>query len=229
MALNANKVSTNSGTDQDPVEPGVYPARVCQMIDLGLQAQRPYMGKDKPPANEISIGYELVDEFCKDENGEEDLESPRYIFEILPLHSLKANKAKSTQRYEAIDPTGAFGGDFGALVDAPINVSLVHNKKGDKLYVNVANVSSMRARDAASCPPLKNPAKVFDLDAPDMEVFSALPEWIQTKIKSNLNYQGSVLQGKLEGQPVEQAAPPKAPKAKKSEEPTSGDNSKVWD
>ena len=67
----------------------------------------------------------------------------------------------------------------------------------------------MRARDIEKCPELKNPAKVFDLDNPDMVVFGSLPQWLQDKIKGNLNFNGSKLQAALGGEKQpEKAAPP---------------------
>ena len=72
MGLNAKKVAHTGGSKgpaQEPIEPGTYPVRVAQIIDLGLQPQRPYQGQEKPPAYEIMMTYEFLDEFCLDEDG----------------------------------------------------------------------------------------------------------------------------------------------------------------
>lgn len=201
MGLNAKKVGGNGGnrTPQANIEPGTYPARLVQIIDLGLQAQRPYQGKDKPPAQEIMLTYELVDTFMLDENGEELTDKPRWISETLPFYGLYADKAKSTQRYNALDPNGEFDGDFSKAIGQPINVTIVNNAVGDKIYDNIATISAMRPRDADKCPELVNPAKLFDLDAPDLEIFNALPEWLRDKIKGNLNFKGSPLEQLLTG------------------------------
>jgi len=233
MALNVkNANGSNNSVEQETLDAGVYPGRLVQIIDMGLQAQRPYQGKEKPPINEIMLTYELVDEFLKDEEGNELLDKPRWISETMPLNNLRADRAKSTQRYMALDPNMVFDGDFSALGNTPVNIALVHNKQGEKTYTNVANVAAMRPRDAEKCPPLVNPVKVFDLDNPDMEVFNALPGWISTKIKTNLNFQGSPLQAALAGK---QEDKPKEAPAKKDRKPKVEDaaevedNSKVWD
>ena len=203
MTLNAKKIqgpNSKERVQQANLEPDVYRARLVQVLDLGLQPQRPYQGKDKPPVNEIMLTYELTDEFMKDEEGNDVEDKPRWISETLPFYGLFADKAKSTQRYNAFDPDETYGGDFAQLIGLPVNVTVVNNAVGDKVYDNVANVAAMSAKKAATCPELVNPAKVFDLDNPDMEVFNALPEWLRDKIKSNLNYQGSPLQQKLGGQ-----------------------------
>lgn len=222
MSLNAKKVGNGGGnrTPQANIEPGTYPARLVQIIDLGLQAQRPYQGKDKPPAQEIMLTYELVDTFMLDENGEELTDKPRWISETLPFYGLYADKAKSTQRYNALDPSGEFDGDFAKAIGQPINVTIVNNAVGDKVYDNIATISAMRPRDADKCPELVNPAKLLDLDAPDLDVFNALPEWLREKIKGNLNYKGSPLEQLLGGggdRP--RSAPAKAAKPAKAEEP----------
>jgi hypothetical protein len=213
MSLNANKVGGNANKIEQPViDPGVYPGRLVQIIDLGVQAQRPYKGQDKPPVQEIMLTYELVDCFMVDDKGEEMLDKPRWLSETLPFYGLYADKAKSTQRYNAFDPKGDFEGDFAKAITQPVNITVVNNASGDKVYTNVGNVAGMRPRDAANCPELKNPAKVFNLDEPDMEVFKSLPEWIREKIKSNLDFQGSVLEAALKGKAAPAPKPAPAPK-----------------
>lgn len=211
MGLNANKMkhtgkSGGSGVQQEPIEAGTYPIRVAQIIDLGLQPQRPYQGQEKPPAYEIMLTYEFLDEYCVDEDGNEDEDKPRWISETLPLRSLKAEKAKSTQRYYALDPNEDLDGDFTQLVGVAANASVVQNagkgKNAGKVYNNIQALSPMRPKDAAKAPELKNEGKVFDLDNPDLEVFNKLPDWLQEKIKDNLEYEGSELQKALGGAPV---------------------------
>lgn len=207
MGLNAKKMKhtggNKAGAAQAPIEPGTYPVRVAQVIDLGLQNQRPYQGQEKPPAYELMITYEFLDEFCVDENGNEDEDKPRWLSETLPLRSLQAEKAKSTQRYYALDPSESLDGDFTQLVGVAANASIVQNagkgKNVGKVYNNIAALSAMRSKDSAKAPELKNEGKVFDLDDPDVEVFNSLPEWIQDKIKDNLEYAGSELEKALTG------------------------------
>lgn len=217
MALNASKIpgaGNGERIEQPNLEPGPYPARLVQIIDYGLQPQRPYKGQDKPPAYEIGLTYEFVDEFMVDKEGNPVEDKPRWVSETIPLHNLKADKAKSTQRYMALDPKVEFGGDFTKLIEKPCTVTVVNNPgKDGKVYDNVAIIAGMRPRDADKCPPLVNKSKVFDLSNPDMEVFNALPQWIQDKIKQNLNYEGSPLQKLIGGAP-----PPKKEEAPKQEE-----------
>ena len=215
MSLNARKiktVSTGGGSKQDPIAVGAYPARVVQVLDLGLQAQRPYQGKEKPPVHEIMLTYELTDEFCLDEDGNEDNEKPRWISENFPLYSLDADLAKSTKRYFSLDPDEVHGGDFTALIDTPCMVTVTQREVGDKTYNNVGSVSGMRPKDAARCPELVNPPKVFLLDDPDLTIFGSLPQWMQDKIKGNLEYAGSALEKALAGGSAKPEAKEETPK-----------------
>lgn len=197
MALNAAKAAGGTGPKAEPLAPDNYMARVAMVIDLGVQKQRPYQGKDKDPAQELLLTYELVTEFMKDEDGNDDPEKPRWISEYFPLFNLKAERAKSTKRYLALDPKQQYGGDFSALAGAACLVAVVNNERDGRVYNNVGNIS----------PPLKGipvPENVkdpivFDFDEPDPEAWEAMPDWVNEKIKQALNYEGSKVQAMVEG------------------------------
>lgn len=202
MPLKSNQVPSNGNANRpDPLEPGTYPARVVQVVDLGLQKQRPYEGQEKDPAYEIRVTYELLDEFMLDEDGNEDHTKPRWIgedFKILPLHS---ERAKSTARYLAIDPSRKYDGEWDMVLGWPVMVKIVQkpNKKDPSIvYNNVDGLSSMRPKEAEKAPELVNPPKLFDLGNPDLEIFGSLPNFVQEKVKENLEFEGSPLQALLE-------------------------------
>ena len=214
MGLNANNVKHGGGGNrvtQPNMKPGAKPARPVQVIDLGLQPQRPYMGQEKPPAHMIYVTYELSHEFMVDEEGNPKEDKPRWISEEFPFHSLKSERARSTKRYHAIDPQGTVGGDFTKLTGMPCNVVVVNNpgkgKNAGKVFDNIGDVTPASEMPGYTQPELVNESRVFVLDEPDMEVFAALPEWIQDKIKTNLEYNGSLLQQKLEGGEAPTPAP----------------------
>ena len=187
MAINASKVKTASNRIEQPnLEPGPYPARLVQIIDLGLQPQRPYKGVEKPPAHELMVTYELSDAFMIDKDGNDLEDKPRWVSETFPLNNISADLAKSTKRYVAFDPNISDGGDWSKQIGKPCTVNIVNNESKGKIYDNVDSVAPMRARDAAKLPELVNPSRVFDLDNPDMEVFKSFPDWIKEKITSNL-------------------------------------------
>jgi len=205
--LNAKAAPKGNGgnrVEQAPMEAGGYPIRVAQVIDLGMQEQRPWQGQEKPPAHEIMLTYEFTDEFMKDENGEDVEDKPRWLSENFPLRHIDQDKAKSTQRYKALDPKMDHDGDFGSLLGAPATAMVITkpvksgpNAGKERNYVD--SLVPMRARDAARVEELQNEGKIFTLEDPDLEIFHSLPEWLQDKIKGNLEYNGSPLQALLEG------------------------------
>ena len=221
MALNAKNVAKSGGSfiEKNPLEAQLYPARVVQVIDLGLQPQRAYKGEEKPPAHTIRMTYELSHEFMPNDAGEPDVTKPRWISEEFPFYSLEADRATSTKRYKAIDPSTSVGGEFTELPAMPCQVMITKSpdNKNEGCFKNyVGDVSSAATMPGYVQPELVNPTTVFTLDEPNMEVYAKLPPWLQEKIKSNLEYAGSplaVLLGDATGEaPKPQAAPaPQAP------------------
>lgn len=208
--LNAKNIAAPSTNKKvDPIDPGTYPARLVQVIALGLQTQRPFKGEEKKPALELWLTYELLDEFMKDEDGNDLEDKPRWISERLPFYSLAQDKAKSTQRYYALDPNEEFDGNWGALLGAPVMVTTGNykNAKGD-IKDKVLGTSAMRPKEAAKAPDLKNPPLVFDPSDPDLEAFERLPDFLKTILKEALDFGGSALDKALGGE--KKASKPKA-------------------
>jgi hypothetical protein len=209
MGINSKSVPSNGngGNKPDPIEAGNYPARLVQVIDLGLQPQRPFKGEEKPPAYSIYTTYELLDEFMKDADGNDDETKPRWQSEEMPLYNIGADLAKSTKRYKALDADLECEGDWGQLLGMPVTVTITakegSGQHAGKVFNNISGTAPMRPKDAAKADELKNPPKMFDLDAPDLEVFQSLPDWLQEKIKGNLEFKGSKLEGMLSGAPAD--------------------------
>lgn len=233
MGLNAKNKAFNGGNNdknkQAPVEPGTYPARVVQVIDFGVQEQPAFKGEAKPPVQEIMVTYELTDEFVKDEDGNELEDKPRWISERFPLHNLKSDLAKSTKRYYAIDPKGAADGDWTKLIGWPVMVTIVNNPgKGDnadKIYEKIASTSTAREKEARNFPNLKNEGKIFNLeDASTLDILLTLPNWIQEKIKTGLEFEGTpVHKALLKHEGKAPSKPEKPKKEEKKEEPVEED------
>ena len=206
MSLNT-KNQPRSKSNYVPMDAGAYPGRTLHIVDLGLQAQRPFKGEAKDPANEILINYELLDEFLLDEDGNEQEDKPRIISDRMPIYSLEADRAKSTKRYYALDPKGEYDGDFEKLINIPCMVTVTQSQgKGQnagKVYNNVGDVSPMRDKDRKNAKPLVNKPLVFSLDnaIENVAVFDALPQWIQDVIKEGLNFEGSDFAEFLEERP----------------------------
>ncbi len=219
MGLNAKEAPSSGGdrVEQELLAIDNYPARVVSIIDLGLQPQLAWKGKDKDAIRKVNMTYELSEEFMLDEDGVEQKDKPRWISETMPFHNLKADRAKSTLRYNAIDPHMTCDGEFTELGGMPCTVNIVQNEKNGTTYNNVGNVAGPVNLKGYEQPELVNGPRIFLVDEPDMEVFNDLPEWIQDIIKGNLEYNGSVLQKSLGEKPIAEekakTAEPPAPPA----------------
>ena len=222
MALNANKVKSSGGNSkfkpQAPIDIGTYPARLVSIIDLGVQPRRPWKGEVKDPIAMIRCTYELATEFMKDENGKDDETKPRWISEDFPFYSLNADRAKSTQRYLALDPQQSAGGDWVQLLGAPVALTVVHNvNKTDStiVYSNIGATSPiMKGMEVAE---LVNDTQMFDFDEPDMDVFNKLPDFLKDKIKGATNFNGSGLAQALDGGASASAVTPEVTEAQPEE------------
>lgn len=213
MSLNAKKAPKPQGggnrVEQEPLEIGAVEGRVVGVCDLGLQPQKPYNGKEKPPKHKIRLTYEICDEFMLDEDGNEMEDKPRWLSEDINFSSLESDLGTSTKRYRAIDPNDESDGDFTKLVGKPcmVVVGQYTSKKDGKVKNDVSDVTSITAKKAAKLPKLVNEPQVFLLDDPDLDVFNKYPEWLQDKIKGNLEFEGSVLEALLNGDEKPKAKP----------------------
>lgn len=198
VGLNAKEIPSGGDFKRpDPVDAGTYPARTVLIATLGTQPQRPYQGEEKPPKLELMVTYELLDEFMKDEDGEDLKDKPRWISETFPFNNLDADKAKSTKRYFALDPKGEADGNWDQLINVPCMVTVVvvegKAKNAGKFYENISGVSAMRPKEAAKAGPLVNPPVVFDFYHPDRAAYDALPNWIKKKMTEAVDYEGSTV------------------------------------
>lgn len=191
--LNAREVSSVSSFKRHPaIEPGAYPGRVVMVANIGVQTQRDFKGETKPPRMELLVTYELLDEFLKDEDGNDDLEKPRWMSERFGFSNLESDRATSTKRYYALDADEVYGGDWLQLISTPCMVNVVnYTNKNKEIRDKISNVSSMRPKEASKAPPLLNTPVTFDFYSPDLESLQALPKWVRKVISEAVNYEGS--------------------------------------
>lgn len=199
MTLNAREVP-KGGKAADPMDEGSYPARLVRVYDMGIQEQT-YMGEAKPPKQEIGTTYEFLDEYLKDEEGNDDETKPRWLSEQFALNHLDSEKAKSTIRYNALDPEGVHGGDWTKLLGTPVIVTIAkqQDKKNKAVVRNkITNVSPMRPKDAAKAKDAVGDLIYFSLDSDDVATFVKFPDWIKKRIKESLEFEGTPFAKALE-------------------------------
>lgn len=196
MGLNANE-QTGGGFTFIPIEPDTYPSRLVGVVEMGLQAQFSKKFGEKDPINQLGLIYEIPDVFRKDQDGNDMEDRPVWIKEVVSFYNLKADRATSTKRYNVIDPTHEYGGDWTKLLSSPVALTVVINedKSTGRMYENVDEVS--RPMRGTVVPELVNDPFFFTLDNPEKEAWDKIPAWMQDKIKKNLNFKGSTLEAVL--------------------------------
>ena len=105
MTLKMNQAGGSRVKDFGLPDEGMQLARICRIIDLGLQERKLFPGdeKQKPPAYFIRITFELPNDRI-----EVDGESrPRWIDHELNISNHE--KSKCFQWYNVLDPEGTLG------------------------------------------------------------------------------------------------------------------------
>ena len=177
MAL---KVKDRAKPKLPPVEPGVYLAVCVGVIDLGEQ----YSEKFKNYRNEVQFVWELAGETVE-VDGEQ---KPRQLSRTFRVAASKKSNLRgflggwngvqySDERFQDLDLFGQAG--------RPCQLNVVLNDTGE--YANVDSVIPLPK--GVPAPQAVAPAILWNMDEWSDEKFSALPDWVQEKIKKSTQYQ----------------------------------------
>ncbi len=202
MPLNINATPKRAPKQRPLIPTGQHMSRIVQIIDFGLQAQRPYKGQEKSPAYEVYVTFEYPNQTIE-VDGEER-----------PMWKSKRIKLSSDERstcykwYNKLDPDNVHRGDWSQLLGEECATLIVHNpgkgKNEGLTFDNIADV--MPLMEGVSVPPLDNETVLFDLTCPELDTYLGLPDWMQGVIKENLEFDGSKLQALIEGNPTKWTA-----------------------
>lgn len=202
MALTAKK----SGQMFDPISQGLHHAICYAVYDLGTQYQERF-GKY---VRKILIGWEIPGERITIERDGEQKDLPRAISKTYTnsLHE-KAQLRKDLEswRGRAFSERELEGFDILALLGANCMIQVIHKKKDDKTYANVANIVSLpRVMEKKEC---ENPHKWFSFEE-GMDIPENTPQWIIDIIKASNEWQMANGGGmpSQDSPPVEDGIPP---------------------
>ena len=177
MAL---KVKDRAKPKLPPVEPGVYLAVCVGVIDLGEQ----YSEKFKNYRNEVQFVWELAGETVE-VDGEQ---KPRQLYRTFSVAASKKSNLRgflggwngvqySDEQFQDLDLFGQAG--------RPCQLNVVLNDTGE--YANVDSVIPLPK--GVPAPQAVSPTILWNMDEWSDEKFSALPDWVQEKIKKSTQYQ----------------------------------------
>jgi hypothetical protein len=201
MSLNMNNASPVAKQRQ-LITAGQHMARIVQVIDMGLQKQPDWQGQAKPPAYMMHITFEFPNERI-DIQGES---KPMWKSRDLKLSNHEMSICYKW--YKKLDPNNEFKGDWSKLINKECAILVIHEegkgKNAGKTYDKIADVMPLMA--GMTVPPLENDPHLFELTSPNLEVFEAQPDWLQNKIKENLEYENSKLYRLLNQEPIQYTA-----------------------
>ncbi|MCD7829741.1 MAG: hypothetical protein LUG58_04815 [Clostridiales bacterium] len=165
-----------------PVEPGTYLAICVGVFDLGEQ-QTEYKKKTHY-VNQAMFAFEIPAKTIEID-GEM---KPRQLSRTFAVStSKKGNLRKFISSWTGISFTDDAFRDFDTdtLLGSAAMIQVVLNDTGE--YSNIDSI--MKLPEGMPAPTTKTRLMAFDIDEWDQEVFDALPEWVQEKIKKSTQYQ----------------------------------------
>ena len=182
MALNFAEGSKKK-TDFGRIEDGSYPARVQGIIDLGIQADE-WEGETKEN-HKVFVTFEFPTEKIM----VEDVERPRWLSREYAV----SNNEKSALYglLKATDPDGKItnkGRNVKALLGLPLMVTVGSTKTGNAKIAGVA-----RLMKGVTVGELENPTLFLDLSDFDVVAWKRLPQWLQDKIKTGVDFNPDIL------------------------------------
>jgi hypothetical protein len=178
-------IATNDG-NYKRVPPGLYMGRCYSLIDLGTQLTTGQFGTKLQ--HKIRIGFEL---FGEDEEGKpltidiDGKEMPltitkNYTVSLGDKAALRRDLAAWRGRDFTDEETKAF--DVSKLLGAYGMVNVTTTETNGKLYSNIAGLTPIPGALKNAKPAPVHANVIFDLDAPDMDVFATFHEKLQAAI-----------------------------------------------
>lgn len=149
MALNRKsplaEKNTDSNVEYDNIPEGQHEGRLVYVADLGLQ-ERSYKGEEKPPAQQLSLGIELVGKTITIDGKEQ----PRVLW-TRPFNIFYQlnDMGKELAMYKVFSPTAKEGqvADWDSVLGLPCDVTVVHKQGTDgNTYDNIDNITGIPER-----------------------------------------------------------------------------------
>lgn len=179
--------SDNGGSNFKRVPSGAFIGRCYSLIDLGTQhTDGQYGPKDQ---HKIQIGWEL---FGEDDDGNPltvDWEGKTMPMTIKKSYTVSLNEKSGLRRdlasWRGRDFTDeeAKAFDISKLLGAYCMVNVTTSENNGKTYSNVSGLTKLPTALKGAKPAPVHSNVVFNLDEPDMELFSSFHEKLQEAIK----------------------------------------------
>jgi len=169
-------ISENRPAEFEPAPAGAHAARCCRIVDLGTQTTT-FQGEHKQQ-RKILVSWELPDELMAD--GRPYSIHKRYTNSLHEKAALRRDLEAWLGRPLTAAELLKF--DLAALIGKPCLLNVVHDTNPRGTFANVGSLMPLPKN--MTCPEPVNEPVIFDIDAPDLEVFASLSERLQAQIAS---------------------------------------------
>lgn len=168
-------IATNDGGNFEMTPEGVHIARCYRMVDLGTQESE-FQGQKKTQ-RKIMIGWELLgDDRMAD--GNTFAISKRYTLSMHEKAQLRRDLEAWRGRAFTREEEAQF--DVSRVLGTYCMLNIMHEERNGKTYANIASI--MPLPKGMPKPASPNPCYLFDIDAPDMEIYSRFGEKLKATI-----------------------------------------------
>lgn len=138
-------------SDYENMKPGEYDARLVYVADLGMQ-ERSFQGEDKPPAQQLALGVEIMGETTTVDG----IEQPRLLW-VKPFNIFykMSDKGKELQYYKVFNTSAQADtvADWDAVLGNPCAVTIANvTAKDGKVYDEVANLAAIPLKYQGNVP-----------------------------------------------------------------------------
>jgi hypothetical protein len=168
------------------IEEGVYIARCVSVIDIGTQINEKF-GRTM---QEIIIQWEIPTEKLEIK-GEEVTRILSQEYNLSLHQKSKLRKHLESWRGKSFSQEELEGFDLNNLLNKCCQIQIIHNKKGDNVYANIAGI--MPVQRGSIIEKTQRPLIFYDWeDESKDQLYNGLPDWIKKKILKSLEMQGIV-------------------------------------
>jgi len=181
MALNLEKMHT-ARAKEERIPEGTYMSRISSIIDLGVQPQTDWQtGEPTDSKARVLITWTLPTETIEREHDDGTVEKlPRLISKEYTLSNY--DQSNLMKLIKTMKPGLKV---LTELLGIECMVSI-----GSTVNGNAKVTSCVKAPAGMPIDELENDPTHFDFDAPEEELYLALPNWVRQKIREAENYTG---------------------------------------
>jgi len=171
--VNSGNNNTSSVVSGNLVDGQEYEGRLVYVADLGLQA-REFKGEVKDPAQQLSLGIEIIGETVEFEDGSTKPKilwtSPFYIY------SKMSDKGKEYFYYKVFEPTAQADSvpEWEEQLNKPCSVTIKHASKDGNTYDNIGSITPIPKKYQNSVGEAVTEPCIGDADDPNNEATKAL-------------------------------------------------------